>query len=95
MKGVVSSKLKTMTSTTFPTLVLVTTRASTISWEVVSTLRGVFKRLLLSGVRDKMRTDASHFRDTNFFQSEHGMGLIEGKNRITLANQGSNNVVGF
>lgn len=81
--------------TTLPASTLVSTRASTVAWAMISTLRCVLQRSLLSGVHDGMRTSASHFIHTNFFQSEHGAILIESRKRITLDNQAGDTKVSF
>lgn len=65
------SRMRTMTVTTSLALTLVATRESTVSYAMVSMLKGVFRRSLLSGVYGRIRTDASHFSHINFFQSEH------------------------
>lgn len=71
-----------------PTLSSIATRANTISWAVVAMLRDVFRRSMLSGVHGRMRTDASHFRHTSLFQSEHGVSFMKDMKRITIMNQG-------
>lgn len=94
-RGVESSRMRTMMVTALPASALVSTRASTISWAAIAMLRFVLRRPLLSGVHDGMRTGASHFIHTSFFQSEHGAVLIESRKRITLDNQASDTTVSF
>jgi len=74
---------------------LVATRARTNVGATVATLRGVFRRSLLSGVHGSMRAGACHFSHTGFFQSEHGASLVECRKRVTLANQGGNTAISF
>jgi len=92
MGGAASSRLRSTSITTPPSATLVATRARTIVGAAVATLRGVFRRSLLSGVHGSMRVGACHFSHTGFFQSEHG---VECRKRVTLANQGGNTAVSF
>lgn len=82
--GVGSTKLGGTTMTMSPAATLVAMRTREIIRVAVAMLEGVTKIPLFSCVNDSVRTIACHVSHTRFFQSEHGAGLIKGRNRIIL-----------
>lgn len=91
--GIGSTTLGATTVTTSPTTTLVATRMRAVVGATVATLEGVIRRPLLNCMHGNMRTIGYPFSHTRFFQSEHETGLIKGRKRITLVNQGGNTAI--